>query len=133
MKVNFGSINYLNSDFPYYGCILFWSLLVSLQLFWVVLTTEIKMRGQRSIARKILAEIQDEPETENTYLVSYDFINDKPHHRFWSNLHDIISITGGELTQYSVYYGGLRGAKAVKELAKVYGADVRWFIAIELR
>lgn len=91
------------------------------------------MRGRRSLAQKILAELQDEPETESIYLVSYDFIKEKPHHRFWSNLQEIISVAGGERTQYSVYYGDLRGAKAVRELARVYGADVRWFIAIELR
>ena len=90
-------------------------------------------RGRKSIAKKLLEELEDEEETENTYLVSYDFIEKKPHHRFWSNLRDIITDTGCERIQYSVYYGDRKGAKAVRELAMIYGADVRWFVAIELR
>lgn len=90
-------------------------------------------RGRKSIAKKLLEELEDEEETENTYLVSYDFIEEKSHHRFWSNLRDIITDTGGERIQYSVYYGDRKGAKAVRELAMIYGADVRWFVAIELR
>jgi hypothetical protein len=91
------------------------------------------MSGRRSLANKILEALKDEKETDNVYLVSYDFINDKPHHRFWSNLKKVISIAGGERTHYSVYYGNLKGARAVRELAQAYGADVRWFVAIELR
>jgi hypothetical protein len=37
------------------------------------------------------------------------------------------------MVQYSVYHGNRRGARAVRELAKRYGADVRWYAAIELR
>ena len=100
----------------------------------VVLTTVIKMtRGRRSLAQQILEELEDEEETDNTYLVSYDFLEEKPSHRFWNNLRSIVSNAGGERIQYSVYVGNRRGAKAVKELAAVYGADVRWFVAIELR
>ena len=90
-------------------------------------------RGRKSQAQKILEELKDEPETENVYLVTYDFRQDKPHHRFWSNLQGILSGAGGERVHYSVYYGDRRGAKAVRELASSYGADVRWYVAIELR
>ena len=67
------------------------------------------------------------------YLVSYDFHEKKPHHGFWSNLNEIITNTSGNRIHYSVYYGDKRGAKAVQELATDYGADVRCFVAIELR
>ena len=90
-------------------------------------------RGRKSIAKKLLEELKDEEETDNLYLVSYDFIEEKPSHRFWNNLRDIISHAGGERIQYSVYCGGIKGARAVRELATIYGADVRWFAAIELR
>ena len=90
-------------------------------------------RGRKSLAVKLLEDLKDEEETDNIYLVSYDFIEEKPHHRFWSNLQNIISITGGERIQYSVYRGDRKGAKAVRRLATIYGADVRCFVAIELR
>ena len=88
--------------------------------------------GRKSTAKKLLEELENEEETEQTYLVSYDFIEEKPHHRFWSNLRDIITDTSGERIHYSVYYGERKGAKAVRELAMMFGADVRWFVAIEL-
>ena len=90
-------------------------------------------RGRKSQAEKILQELKNEPETENVYLVTYDFVQDKAHHRFWSNLKNIINGVGGERVHYSVYCGDRRGAKAIRELASSYGADVRWFVAIELR
>jgi hypothetical protein len=90
-------------------------------------------RGRRSLAQKLLEELQEEEETEDIYLVSYDFIEEKPHHRFWSNFKEIIKQAGGERIQYSLYLGGRRGAKAVRGLAEAYGADVRCFVAYEFR
>jgi len=89
--------------------------------------------GRRSTAEKLLEDLEDEEETESIYLVSYDFIDEKPHHRFWNNLREIISKVGGERIQYSVYRGNRRGAYAVRELAEMYGADVLSFVAYELR
>lgn len=90
-------------------------------------------RGRKSHAKILLNELQDEEETDRTYLVTYDFIENKPHHRFWSNLSEIISQVEGEMIQYSTYIGEKKGAKAVRELASLYGADVRWFLAYEIR
>ena len=80
----------------------------------------------------ILEELPDEDSTENMYLVSYDFIKEKPHHRFWNNLREIISLTGELRFQYSVYYGNRKGARAVRELATRYRAEVLWYVAFEL-
>ena len=89
-------------------------------------------RGRKSQADKILQDLKDEPETEKRYLVIYNFTNGKPHHGFWSNLKGILSEAGGERILQSVYCGNMKGAMAVRELASIYGADVRWFVAIEL-
>ena len=87
--------------------------------------------GRKSTAQSIIEE-GDEDELEDLYLVSYDFIGEQPHHRFWSTLGEIISLAGGRRIQYSVYYGNRKGAMAVLRLARRYGADVRCFAAIEL-
>jgi hypothetical protein len=89
-------------------------------------------RGRKSYAYQLLESLKDEEETDEVYLVSYDFIEDKPNPSFWNNLQKIILDAGGEKIQYSVYYGDRRGAKAVKQLATLYGADVRCFVANEL-
>jgi hypothetical protein len=95
--------------------------------------TYYKEMGRKTAAQLILEDLGDEEETEDMYLVSYDFIEDKSNPRFWSNLREVSSMTGGQMVQYSVYHGNRRGARAVRELAKRYGADVRWYAAIELR
>ena len=89
--------------------------------------------GRKSIGKKLVERFKDEEETDEVYLVSYDFLGEESHHRFWNNLKDVISGLGGIMIQYSVYLGPRKGAKAVRELASGYGAEVRWFVAIELR
>ncbi len=88
--------------------------------------------GRKSSAKKLLEDLDEEEETDNLYLVSYDFIEEQPHHRFWSTLKEVVRLTGGYRLHYSVYYGNRRGARAVKKLAEMNGADVRWFAALEL-
>ena len=89
--------------------------------------------GRKSTATKLLEDNKDEETPDGGYLVLYDFIEKQPHHRFWSNLREIISMAGGERIQFGAYMGSHRGAKAVRELALMYGADVRSFEAFELR
>jgi hypothetical protein len=49
---------------------------------------------RKTAAQLILEDLGDEEETEDMYLVSYDFIEDKSNPRFWSNLREVISMTG---------------------------------------
>ncbi len=95
----------------------------------MVLTSLIEM-GRKSTAKLILDELGDEGESNSSYVVSYSF-TEKANSRFWRNLNEIISLVGGRKVHRSVYYGSRRGARAVMELAKRYGADVRWFATLE--
>ncbi len=88
--------------------------------------------GRKSTAQKILENLKEEEETEELFLVVYDFIEEKPNPRFWCNFVEIISKVGGRRVQYSVYQGTRKGARAIRELASFYGADVRMYAAIEI-
>lgn len=88
--------------------------------------------GRISTAHRLIEELGEDDSTEEVYLVVYDFIEEKPSSRFWSNLNEVIAVAGGCRVQYSVYYGCRRGARLVKALAELYGADVRWYAAVEL-
>ncbi len=79
--------------------------------------------GRKSIAQKIIDNIFDESEDTN-WVVCYDFRDDQPVGRFYQNLQEILSTLGGEMIQYSVFYGSRRASAAVKELAEYYGAMV---------
>ncbi|TFH13110.1 hypothetical protein E4H04_12540 [Candidatus Bathyarchaeota archaeon] len=61
----------------------------------------------------------------------HDFREKEATHRFWTNLNEIIGLKGGEMLQYSVYYGPIQGALAVCELVECYGGDVLRFIVLK--
>ena len=88
--------------------------------------------GRKSTAQRLIEELEEDDSTEEVYLVTYNFIEKKPSSRFWGTLNEVIAFAGGRRVQYSVYYGSRRGARLVKALAELYGADVRWYVAVEL-
>jgi CRISPR/Cas system-associated endoribonuclease Cas2 len=87
--------------------------------------------GRRSKAQKILDGIDETIESEYQNLVVYDFREKEANHRFWSNLKEIIEAKGGEMLQYSVYFGPIQGALAVSELVECYGGNVLRFLVLK--
>jgi CRISPR/Cas system-associated endoribonuclease Cas2 len=87
--------------------------------------------GRRSIARKIVDGIDAKIQSDFQNIVVYDFREKEATHRFWANLKEIIGVKGGEMLQYSVYYGPIQGALAVCDLVEYYGGDVSMFIVLE--
>jgi CRISPR/Cas system-associated endoribonuclease Cas2 len=87
--------------------------------------------GRKSQAQKILDSIDKNIESEYQNLVIYDFREKEATHRFWSNLKEIINAKGGEMLQYSVYYGPIQGALAVSELVKCYGGNALRFLVLK--
>jgi CRISPR/Cas system-associated endoribonuclease Cas2 len=86
--------------------------------------------GRKSIAQNIIDEVIDESEDTN-WVVCYDFRDDQPVGRFYPNLKEIRNALGGEMIQYSVFYGPMRASVAVKKLAEYYGAMVSRFLIDE--
>jgi len=82
--------------------------------------------GRKSIAQKIIESLKDEQDEAN-WIVCYDFRDEQPVGRFYQNLQEILGTLGGEMIQYSVFYGPERASSAVKELAEYYGAMVSMF------
>ena len=87
--------------------------------------------GRKSQAHKIIDGIDENLQSEFQYLVVYDFLEKEASKRFWINLKNIITIMGGEMLQYSVYYGPIKGALAVNELVEYYGGDVSSFVVLK--
>lgn len=86
--------------------------------------------GRRSRAKKILDSIDENLESEYQNLVVYDFREKEATNRFWTNLKEIISALGGEMLQYSVYYGPIQGALAVCDLVEGYGGEALRFTVL---
>lgn len=85
--------------------------------------------GRKTNATKIIENLPENT-GEHPWLVVYDFIGFKPSHRFWDNLERLTEALGGSLIQYSVFLAAdSRGALAVSQLAKQYGAEVQSFRA----
>ena len=87
--------------------------------------------GRRSRAQKIIDGLDKNIQSEFQNIVVYDFREKDASKRFWTNLKKIIEANGGEMLQYSVYYGPIQGALAVSELAEGYGGDVLRFIVLK--
>ena len=87
--------------------------------------------GRRSRAQKIIDGIDENIQSEFQNIVVYDFREKEATRRFWTNLKKIIEVTGGEMLQYSVYYGPIQGALAISELVEGYGGDVSRFIIVK--
>ncbi len=87
--------------------------------------------GRRSIAQKIIDGIDENIQSDFLNIVVYDFREKEATYRFWANLKEIIGVKGGEMMQYSVYYGPIQGALAVSELVEYYGGDVSRFIVLK--
>ena len=87
--------------------------------------------GRRSKAQKIIDRLEENVQSEFLNLVVYDFREKEATHRFWKNLREIIGVKGGEMLQYSVYYGPIQGALAVCELVECYGGEVLRFIVLK--
>ncbi len=86
--------------------------------------------GRRSRAKKILDSIDENLESEYQNLVVYDFREKEATNRFWTNLKEIIGAKGGEMLQYSVYYGPIQGALAVCDLVEGYGGEALRFTVL---
>lgn len=87
--------------------------------------------GRRSKAQKILDSIDENIESAYQNLVIYDFREKEATKRFWTNLKEIINAKGGEMLQYSVYYGPIQGALAVYELVECYGGEAGGFVILK--
>ena len=87
--------------------------------------------GRRSTAQKIIDGIDEKTESEFMNMVVYDFREKEASKRFWTNLKKIIEVMGGEMLQYSVYYGPIQGALAVCELVECYCGDALRFIVVK--
>ena len=87
--------------------------------------------GRRSIAQKIIDGIDENIQSDFQNIVVYDFREKEATHRFWKNLNKIVGVKGGEMLQYSVYYGPIQGAMAVCELVEFYGGEVMRFIVLK--
>ena len=87
--------------------------------------------GRRSKAQKIIDGIDQNIQSEFQNLVVYDFREKEATNRFWRNLKRIIDAKGGEMLQYSVYFGPIQGALAVCELVECYGGDVSRFVVLK--
>ena len=83
----------------------------------------------RSIAHQLLG---DEADEDGSWIIVYDFIEQKPNPNFWANLKRVSEIHGGSLIQYSVYKTeSLREAKVVRGLVKHYGGEAIVFRCVE--
>ena len=87
-------------------------------------------RGKKTIASRILKDLEDESDEEGTFLVFYDF-NTRATTVFYKNLEEIRRTLGdGERLQKSVIQcRKLRTARAIEKLAEHYKADVLLFRA----
>jgi len=82
-----------------------------------------------SIAHRLLG---DEADEDGSWIIVYDFIEQKPNPNFWANLKRVSETHGGSLIQYSVYKTeSRREAKAVRGLVKHYGGEVIVFRCVE--
>jgi len=83
--------------------------------------------GRESKARRAIEAAEDGEEEEGVFWVIYDFEGGKNPSKFYRNLDEVFGKYAGERIQKSVVeMRSLRGARAVGELAKSYGARVRW-------
>ena len=87
--------------------------------------------GRRSRAQKIIDGVDKNIQSEFQNLVVYDFREKEATKRFWINLKKIIEAKGGEMLQYSVYFGPIQGALAVSELVECYGGNVLRFLVLK--
>lgn len=85
--------------------------------------------GRRSRAQKIIDNIDDKLESDFQHLVVYDFRVKEANNRFWNNLRVITGVLGGEMLQYSVYFGPIKGALAVCKLVEAYEGEA-WMFAV---
>lgn len=86
--------------------------------------------GKKSLAQKILEDLEDEEDEEGGYLICYDF-KEKPRTPFYTNLERLFSsLEDGSLIQKSVVScRRLKTVQAVNRLAKHYGAEALIFRA----
>jgi len=99
-------------------------------VFSYIGTSEIIM-GRKSRAQKIIDSIEKDIESEFQYLIVYDFRKIQATNRFWTNLNEIIGRLGGEMLQYSVYFGPIKGAIAVHDLVEGYGGEAAGFVILK--
>ena len=90
-------------------------------------------RGKKTIASKILLELKDEGDEVGNFLVLYDF-KENPSKYFYRNLNRIYEALedGERILVSTIECKRLKTARAVKNLAKRYKADVLLYSA-ELR
>jgi len=89
--------------------------------------------GKKSLAEKILEDLEDEEDEEGGFLICYDF-KEKPRTPFYKNLERLFSsLEGGSMIQKSVVScRRLKTALAIRALAEHYGAEVKVFRAEEI-
>jgi len=87
-------------------------------------------RGKKTIASRILLELEDDSDEAGTFLVFYDF-KENPSKYFYRNLHLIFeTLDDGERIQASVIKSKrLKTARAIEKLAEHYKAEVLLFRA----
>ena len=85
--------------------------------------------GRRSLAEQIWEKYAEEPNGQETWLVIYDFQENKPTTKFYDNINRIQTLAeDGQLIQYSVYMTrDQRAAKAIRDLVHHYEGQVFTF------
>jgi hypothetical protein len=89
--------------------------------------------GRRSRAQSLITEHEEMEDSDEMFIVVYDFHDLKPSKKFWHNLRRISQDNEGTgLIQYSVYKAqGIKEALIVSKLAESYGAESLIFQAEE--
>jgi hypothetical protein len=85
--------------------------------------------GRISLAQKFMNELDFPDNSEDTWMVLYDFLGTKPSPNFWANLNrvqDMLDDTS--LSQYSLFRtNSLKGAAVAERLVKHYGGKTLVF------